>query len=80
MYDDLCIDDENGLAYVTVHRQNRIDRAPIEADGEAVRPIAGEPLDEMLLGPNKFGLGAHAGRVPACRVRDDGRRINRVAT
>jgi hypothetical protein len=45
---------------VTVHRENRIDRAPIEPDGDAVRPIAGEPLDEMLLGPTS----AVWGRMP----------------
>jgi hypothetical protein len=60
MYDDFCIDDENGVAYLTVHRENRIDRAPIEPDGEAVRPIVGEPLDEMLLGPTS----AVWGRMP----------------
>jgi hypothetical protein len=26
MYDDFCIDDERGVAYLTVHRENRIDR------------------------------------------------------
>jgi sugar lactone lactonase YvrE len=37
IYDDFCIDDEKGVAYVTVHRENRIDRAPIEPDGEGRR-------------------------------------------
>jgi hypothetical protein len=32
MYDDFCIDDEKGVAYLTVHRENRIDRAPLEPD------------------------------------------------
>ena len=61
MYDDFCIDDEKGVAYLTVHRENRIDRAPLESDGEAVYPIAGEPLDEMLLGPTSAAWGRMPG-------------------
>ena len=57
MYDDFCIDDDKGVAYLAVHRENRIDRAPLEPDGEAVRPIAGKPLDEMLLGPTSAAWG-----------------------
>jgi hypothetical protein len=52
MYDDFCIDDENGVAYLTVHRENRIDRVPLEPGGELPQPIAGKPLDELLLGPS----------------------------
>jgi len=52
MYDDFCIDDERGVAYLTVHRENRIDRVPLKPTGEPPRPIAGEPLDEVLLGPS----------------------------
>ena len=63
MYDDFCIDDENGVAYLTVHRENRIDRAPVEPDGGAVRPIAGEPLDEMLLGPTSAAWGRMPGEL-----------------
>ena len=61
MYDDFCIDDEKGVAYLTVHRENRIDRAPLEPDGEAVYPIAGKPLDEMLLGPTSAAWGRMPG-------------------
>jgi hypothetical protein len=57
MYDDFCVDDSKGVAYLTVHRENRIDRVPLEPDGEAVRPIAGKPLDEMLLGPTSAAWG-----------------------
>src|SRR5262245_26697357 len=52
MYDDFCIDDEKGVAYLTVHRENRIDRVPLEPSDELPRAIAGEPLDELLLGPS----------------------------
>ena len=51
MYDDFCIDDRRGLAYLTVHRENRIDSAPL-APGGVVRPMAGAPFDEMMLGPS----------------------------
>jgi hypothetical protein len=49
MYDDFCIDDERDVAYVTVHRENRIDRIPLRS-GEMVRTVVGTPLNEMLLG------------------------------
>jgi hypothetical protein len=52
MYDDFCIDDTRHAAYVTVHRENRIDYISLEPDSEALRPLAGLPLDEMLLGPS----------------------------
>jgi hypothetical protein len=51
MYDDFCIDDRRDLAYVTVHRENRIDSIPLSPDATA-RPLAGAPLNEMLLGPS----------------------------
>lgn len=52
MYDDFCIDDLRGFAYLTVHRENRIDRVPLEPDDEVSRTIAGAPPDERLLGPS----------------------------
>jgi hypothetical protein len=51
MYDDFCIDDERDLAYVTVHRENRIDSLPLQLGG-MVRPLVGAPLNEMMLGPS----------------------------
>ncbi len=52
MYDDFCVDEARGCAYLTVHRENRIDRAPLEPQGPALIPIAGHPLDPILLGPS----------------------------
>ena len=46
-----AIDDERGVAYVTGHRENRIDRIPLRPGG-VVRPLAGRPLNGMLLGPS----------------------------
>jgi hypothetical protein len=66
MYDDFCIDDERGVAYLTVHRENRIDRVPLKPAGESPRPIAGEPLNEVLLGPSSAAWSrapAESGRV-----------------
>lgn len=51
MYDDFCIDDRRDLAYLTVHRENRIDSVPLRPGG-VVRPLAGAPLNEMMLGPS----------------------------
>jgi hypothetical protein len=51
MYDDFCIDDRRDLAYLTVHRENRIDSVPLRPGG-VVRPLGGAPLNEMMLGPS----------------------------
>jgi hypothetical protein len=52
MYDDFCIDDDRGVAYLTVHRENRIDQVPLEPGRGDVRALAGEPSNDILLGPS----------------------------
>lgn len=52
MYDDFCIDEARGCAYLTVHRENRIDYVPLEPGDDAPSVLAGKPLDEILLGPS----------------------------
>jgi hypothetical protein len=54
MSDDFCIDEATGLAYVTTHRENTIDRVPLTpAEPNAPREvIAGEPFDPELVGPS----------------------------
>jgi hypothetical protein len=66
MYDDFCIDEERGLAYLTVHRENRIDQVPLEPESGAVRALAGQPLNDFLLGPSSAAWSrrpSEAGRV-----------------
>ena len=50
-----------GVAYLTVHRENRIDRVPLRPSDELPRAIAGEPLDELLLGPSSAAWGRAPG-------------------
>jgi hypothetical protein len=56
--DDFCIDEEAGFAYVTRHRANTIDRVPLAPrHGSEVRHIAGDPLEETLVGPSSAAWG-----------------------
>jgi hypothetical protein len=51
--DDFCLDEDAGCAYVTRHRANTVDRVPLEPrHGSEVRHIAGDPFDEVLVGPS----------------------------
>ena len=51
--DDFCLDEDAGFAYVTRHRANTVDRVPLTPrHGSEVRHIAGDPLDEVLIGPS----------------------------
>jgi hypothetical protein len=51
--DDFCVDETAGFAYVTRHRANTVDRVPLEPrHGSEVRHIAGDPFDEVLVGPS----------------------------
>jgi hypothetical protein len=54
MYDDFCIDEERGFAYLTVHRENRIDCVPLVPGGDlsSALALAGEPMNDILLGPS----------------------------
>jgi hypothetical protein len=63
MSDDFCIDEDAGVAYVTTHRENTIDRVPLTpARTEATRQIvAGEPFDEDLIGPSSGVWGRNPG-------------------
>jgi len=62
MADDFCLDEEAGVAYVTTHRQNTVDRVSLQPDGNGARQIvAGEPFDEQLVGPSSAAWGRQPG-------------------
>lgn len=52
MYDDLCLDEARGVAFVTVHRENRLDLLPLMPGGPAPSPLIGQPFDNRLIGPS----------------------------
>jgi hypothetical protein len=63
MYDDFCIDEERNVAYLTVHRENRIDLVPLDSAGESPRQIADAP---SVVGPSSAAWSRapdEAGRV-----------------
>jgi hypothetical protein len=56
--DDFCLDEHAGFAYITRHRANTIDRAPLRPrHGSEVRHIAGDPFDETVVGPSSAAWG-----------------------
>ena len=54
MFDDFCIDEDAGFAYLSTHRENTIDRVPLEpgGKGEERQSVAGVPFTEQLIGPS----------------------------
>ena len=67
MMDDFLLDEDAGVAYVTTHRENTIDRMSLEPDRNDEREsVAGIPFDEELVGPSSGAWGrapGEAGRV-----------------
>ncbi|WP_208025802.1 hypothetical protein [Amycolatopsis acidicola] len=62
MADDFCLDEDAGVAYVTTHRENTIDRVPLDpASPEPARTLLGDPLDLRLLGPSSMAWGRRPG-------------------
>jgi hypothetical protein len=53
-WDDFVLDEDAGIAYVTTHRENTIDRVVMQADGNRAgfAVAAGNPFTEMLVGPS----------------------------
>jgi hypothetical protein len=57
-YDDFCIDENAGVAYLTTHRENTIDCASLNPARNSNRFIvAGYPLNEELIGPSSAAWG-----------------------
>jgi hypothetical protein len=58
LWDDFEIDQKAGVAYITTHRQNTIERVGLDPhSGQGVRTVAGNPLNTQLAGPSDFAWG-----------------------
>jgi hypothetical protein len=56
MMDDFSVDEDAGVAYVTTHRENTIDRMSLEPDrNEETESVAGKPFDEELVDLRRDG-------------------------
>lgn len=62
-WDDFLIDEAEGVAYVTTHRENTIDRVRLAHDGNRIgrTVIAGDPFTEILVGPSAGAWGRGPG-------------------
>ena len=60
MADDFCLDEDAGVAYVTTHRENTIDRVPLQP-GCARQIVSGDPFDDQLAGPSSAAWGRRPG-------------------
>jgi hypothetical protein len=50
MMDDFCLDEDAGVAYVTTHRDNTIERMSLEPDRiDENETVAGSSFDEELV-------------------------------
>jgi sugar lactone lactonase YvrE len=84
MFDDFRIDQDAGVAYLTTHRQNTIDRFSLEPgeNGKASISIAGDPFTPELIGPSAghWERGpANMGVLPSSPATEAQRRRRRVA-
>ncbi|GCE21960.1 hypothetical protein [Dictyobacter kobayashii] len=64
MADDFWIDEEAGVAYLTTHRENTLDRVSLEPSKNDARIIiAGEPFNTELVGPTSGAWGRQVGET-----------------
>jgi hypothetical protein len=63
MWDDFAIDTGAGVAYLATHRENTIERVPLDPRNgqELKRTVAGMPFDAGLVGPASFAFGTGPG-------------------
>ncbi|HZC81184.1 MAG TPA: hypothetical protein VE222_05605, partial [Nitrospiraceae bacterium] len=64
MADDFCIDENAGVAYLTTHRQNTIDRVSLEPSENSDfgrHSVAGKPFTEQPIGPTTGAWGRGPG-------------------
>ncbi len=88
-YDDFCVDEERGLAYVTTHRENTLEAVWLEpsrnvsteparegatSTGQVRHVVAGDPFDDRLVGPSSAAWGRQAGESGPGRLPDQRRR------
>jgi hypothetical protein len=58
LWDDFDLDESAGVAYITTHRQNTIERVPLDPhSGQTEQTLAGVPFDPLLVGPSDFAWG-----------------------
>jgi len=61
-WDDFELDENAHVAYVTTHRENTIERVPLDPGGrQAVQTVVGKPFDPQLVGPSDFAWGPGGG-------------------
>jgi hypothetical protein len=69
-WDDFLIDEQAGVAYVTTHRENTIDRVRLSHDGnrDGNTVVAGDPFTDILVGPSAGRWGRAPGQLPEHRL------------
>jgi hypothetical protein len=62
-WDDFLIEEDGGVAYVTTHRENTIDRVRLAHDGsrDGRTVVAGAPFNDVLVGPSAAAWGRAPG-------------------
>jgi hypothetical protein len=62
LWDDFNLDENAGVAYITTHRQNTIERVPLDPhSGQTEQTVAGMPFNPLLAGPSAFAWGPSPG-------------------
>jgi hypothetical protein len=62
MMDDFCLDEDAGVAYVTTHRENTIERMSLEPGrSDETESVVGSPFDADLVGPSSSAWGRAPG-------------------
>jgi hypothetical protein len=60
--DDLCLDEDAGVAYLARHPDHIIEREPLKPGSpDRGRAIAGDPFDDKLIGPTSINWGRQTG-------------------
>ena len=57
--DDLCVDEDAGVAYLTRHPDHIVERVPLDhgASGPGRAIVAGEPFTDKIIGPTSIDWG-----------------------